>query len=337
MEILYKIKDKIRERIFLRNREKEWYMKLYYSYWHMKYHTAQSVYKNYLTARPHPDPGVGHQMANWIAGYWFADFFGLNYAHMPFSRSRCGKSVTQWESFLGFGEGEKKAQELVQNEHYRMIRLPLFNEENQDEVDIIRKIIASYADQKVVFICEQDQFFKNQYLVSGRLQKKFTAAKPNRKGPYLFSGDSVNIAVHVRRGDIVQTSGKENNNLTMRWLDDGYYLKVIEQILNLIQTNKRIQIFIFSQGEKSSFSEYMAFPNVKLCLDVPAMDSFEHLCAADILITSKSSFSYKPALLNSGIKVCPEDFWHGYPDNDPNWIMVDDSGNLQNQHRIVLE
>lgn len=53
-----------------------------------------------------------------------------------------------------------------------------------------------------------------------------------------------------------------------------------------------------------------------------SQDSFLHMVYADCLITSKSSFSYKPALLNKGIKVCPKDFWHGYP-NTKDWLLID--------------
>ena len=59
-----------------------------------------------------------------------------------------------------------------------------------------------------------------------------------------------------------------------------------------------------------------------------AIDSFMHMVYADLLITSKRPFSYKPALLNRGVKVCPENFWHGYPDSEY-WIMVDNDGNVK--------
>ena len=55
--------------------------------------------------------------------------------------------------------------------------------------------------------------------------------------------------------------------------------------------------------------------------------SFLHLIRADILITSKSSFSYKPALMNDAIKVCPRNFWHSYP-SDKNWILVENDGSF---------
>jgi hypothetical protein len=60
------------------------------------------------------------------------------------------------------------------------------------------------------------------------------------------------------------------------------------------------------------------------------MDSFLHMVFADILITSKSSFSYKPALLNNGVKISPRDFWHGYPQSK-NWLLVDDEGKMNLQ------
>ena len=63
-------------------------------------------------------------------------------------------------------------------------------------------------------------------------------------------------------------------------------------------------------------------------MDMGAQASFLHMVYADVLITSKSSFSYKPALLNHGIKVCPENFWHGYPDSN-DWVMVDNHGNVK--------
>ena len=58
-----------------------------------------------------------------------------------------------------------------------------------------------------------------------------------------------------------------------------------------------------------------------------AQDSFLHLVYADLLITSKSSFSYKPALLNNGIKICPKNFWHGYPKSEK-WILCENDGSF---------
>ena len=55
--------------------------------------------------------------------------------------------------------------------------------------------------------------------------------------------------------------------------------------------------------------------------------SFLHMVYADVLITSKSSFSYKPALLNTGIKVSPKQFWHSYP-KTTDWLLADEDGRI---------
>ena len=111
----------------------------------------------------------------------------------------------------------------------------------------------------------------------------------------------------------------------MCWQDNGYFEKVLSATINNLGTDKPIAIYLFSQGEKKDFSEFEKFQNIRFCLDMSPQESFLHMVFADLLITSKSSFSYKPALLSNGIKVCPENFWHGYPKTN-DWILVDENG-----------
>ena len=121
-----------------------------------------------------------------------------------------------------------------------------------------------------------------------------------------------------------------NPNLSMRILSNDYFEKVLTQVLEYVKgiTDKPVHIYFFSQGSPEDFPEFTMFPNLHWCMDMGAMASFLHMVYADLLITSKSSFSYKPALLNRGVKVCPENFWHGYPDSK-DWIMVDNKGNVK--------
>ena len=84
---------------------------------------------------------------------------------------------------------------------------------------------------------------------------------------------------------------------------------------------------MFSQGNEENFFEFNEFPNIHFCLDMGAQESFLHMVYADALITSKSSFSYKPALLSRGIKFVPENFWHGYP-KSKDWILLNEEGRL---------
>lgn len=314
-----KIKSKIWSKIVSITRTKSWYPKIYKSYWNRQKGKGETNEVQYFTAIPNRGAGIGHQLANWIAGYWFSEKFDLNFAHIPFSTSK-------WESFLDLGKGEKSVENL-KKEGYKTIKIPLFNENNKEEVALIQKIIKSYANKKVVFLCEGDQYYKDQFGVIDTIQKKFYNAEIRKEDKLIYSSQNYNIAIHVRRGDIVIGQENNNPNLKMRWQSTSYFEKTLEEILKIINTDKDIHIYLFSQGKEEEFESFQKFPNLHLCLEMGAMDSFIHMALADVLITSKSSFSYKPALLNKGIKVVPANFWHGYP-NTKDWIKVDDHGNI---------
>lgn len=327
----YKIIDKIHSKFVIKSREtvnRKVYLMKYSSYRHSLKHNSIVVEPkencNFFSARPNPGAGIGHQMANWIAGYWFARQFKLNFAHIPFSSTHIPYDSNKWDDFLGFGEDEITVEELCNN-GYKKIRLPLFDEYNEQEVEEIKFIIRSYSDEKVVFIAEQDQFYHDQYGVMKDLQRKFYSASARTGEGLIYDNNNYNISIHVRRGDILQDTGKDNPNLTMRWQNNDYFVNALKNTLDRIKTDKSVSIYLFSQGKPKDYEEFKAFENVHYCLDMSAMDSFLHMVYADTIITSKSSFSYKPALLNRGLKICPTNFWHGYPD-ESSWILLDDTG-----------
>ncbi|CAM4099916.1 Glycosyl transferase family 11 [Zobellia roscoffensis] len=318
--LIDKVRRKLWSKLVRYLRYSTMYPLLYRSYWHYLFHKNNQGENTtaYFGARPNPGAGIGHQMANWIAGYWWSKQFGLKFAHLPFSTGT-------WEGFLGFGEQEIEVEDLVKK-GYKKIKLPLFEERKSNEVKLVRQIISSYTEQEVVFVCEQDQFYRDQYGVVADIQKKFYSASARKNNTFTFDQKHFNIAIHVRRGDIM--ADPNNPNLQMRYLANDYFEKVLRQVLETIQTDKPKHIYFFSQGNPNDYPEFKQFDNLHWCLDMGAQDSFLHMVYADVLITSKSSFSYKPALLNRNIKVCPKNFWHGYP-NTKDWVMVDNRGELK--------
>jgi hypothetical protein len=320
--LIKKIKRRLRLELVAFFRKTVLYPKIYKSFWYYRFsskRTKIAQHHNYYTATPNIGAGIGHQMANWIAGYWFAKQFELQFAHIPFSSIK-------WESFLGFGEGEIAVAELIKK-GYKVVRLPLFDEFNEVEVTLNKNIMTSYSNQKVVFVAEQDQGYQDQFGVIEGIKQKFHTAPARIKDQLIFDTKSFNIAIHVRRGDIVVGQENQNPNLLLRWQGNEYFEKVLHKVIDNVNTNKPVVIYLFSQGEKKDFPEFEQFHNLHFCLDMNAQNSFLHMVNADLLITSKSSFSYKPALLSTGIKVCPKDFWHCYPDSD-DFILADDYGNF---------
>lgn len=324
--LIAKVKRKLRLSWVSKMRNTKLYPYCYRSYWHAifgrnsKENVTKEAYSNlYFAARPNPGAGIGHQMANWIAGFWFSEQFGLKFAHIPFSN-------VEWEDFLGFYQDEKTMKEL-KNEGYLIKRIPKFDEANSDEVATIKRIIDSYKGKQVVFLAEQDQFYQEQFGVMERLQEKFYKAPARKNDKLIYDNSCFNIAIHVRRGDIVQKPGEDNPNLSMRYQSNDYFINALKTVLEYLKEQNNIHIYLFSQGVEEDFQDFRVFENIHFCLDMGAQDSFLHMVYADALITSKSSFSYKPALLNKGLKFCPANFWHGYPEQK-DWILLDDNGQI---------
>lgn len=318
---LEKAKRKIRNKWVLRLRNTSLYKFCYKSYWHSLFvHRCEGKIDNlYFAARPNPGAGIGHQMANWIAGYWFAKQFGLKFAHIPFSSDK-------WEIFLGFYQDEKTLSELKKT-GYKVVRVQKFDEYNSTELERIKRIIQSYAGKITVFLAEQDQFYHDQYGVIEDIQKKFFSAPARKQDKLIFDKNCFNIAIHIRRGDIMENIDRASDNISMRFQDNRYFVQVLKTALNYLKDKNNVQIYLFSQGKESDYPEFAQFKNIHFCLNMGAQDSFLHMVYADALITSKSSFSYKPALLNQGIKFCPVGFWHGYPKSE-DWILLDEKGNI---------
>ncbi len=318
--LLIKIKSKLWTLVIKRTKKFKIYPYLYISYWHYLIFNNREKYdsSSYLSAQINVGAGIGHQLANWIAGYWFAKQFKLNYAYISFPNKK-------WDDFFGFGENETYVEDLIKLNRYKKILLPLFDEYNHKEIVRTIKIINSYKDKKLIFLTEKDQFYHDQFGVMEDIKRKFYKAKFRQKEKLFYSKDFLNIAIHIRRGDIGNSNKNKNINLQMRWQNESYFINVLKNVVNTIRTIKPIAIFLFSQGDNKNFQNFNQFYNLTFCLNLSDQDSFVHMVYADILITSKSSFSYKPALLSNGIKLVPQNFWHGYP-NSNDWIIVDDNG-----------
>ena len=117
----------------------------------------------------------------------------------------------------------------------------------------------------------------------------------------VFKNDKINIAVHVRRPN------PHDNRIEGANTPDEYYLNLIKNIKNKY-TKKKLKIHIYSQGDINNFKNYEA-DNVILHINEPLSKTFIELVAADVLVTSASSFSYIAALLSDG-EVYYKKFWH---------------------------
>ena len=321
LKLFIKIRNRLRYDITKSARGTWVHPFLHSSYWHyLIFGSKETMNSNhFFAARPNAGAGIGHQLANWTAGYWWAQQFGLKYAHIPFSNSK-------WEYFLGFGEQEAKVEVLLKK-GYKKVLLPYFDQHTDKEIALVQCIIKSYSNQKIVFIAEQDQDYTNQQDLQAILKQKFNAASARKSDTLIYDPNCFNFAVHVRRTVVIDgvVTNESDKIKSHRWLVTNYYEKVLQQVMETLTLSKPIVIYVFSTGKQEEFAALSNYGTIRFCSDMDEYASFLHLVRADLLITSKSSFSYKPALISNGIKICPRNFWHGYPDTK-DWILVENDG-----------
>lgn len=133
------------------------------------------------------------------------------------------------------------------------------------------------------------------------------------KDKNIFKNDKINVAVHIRRKNQHDVLLGHNDSVGGRATTNDYFLNIIEHIR---KKDKNIQFHIYSQGKIENFEIYKN-KDTKLHINEDISKTFIELVAADILVTSRSSFSYVAALLSDG-EVYYNKFWHN---PRKNWIV----------------
>jgi hypothetical protein len=153
------------------------------------------------------------------------------------------------------------------------------------------------------------------------------------------------IALHVRRGELMFVNSE-------RLIDTVYYVEIARKLVAALARERvpyqlelhsevlqksvtvqpddpafkgRVADPIELRPEQDPFGDFAVFPDLQRFINEPTMTCIERLATADILITSKSSFSYLAGILNVRGKVLYHPFWH-YP--LPDWIVTDPKGNF---------
>ena len=270
----YKAITKLHRIFIINNKNKNFYYCLYKSYWNylLNKNSDNSNIKQYISARPNPGAGIGHQLANWFAGNKIARYYGLEYCVYPFSDLNNPLKPNKWNDFLGLNEGLTYTEDL-QRSGYRLLLLPLINWDLLEERTILKNIIDSYSGEKVIFLLEMDQHAGDELEDVEMYRNKFFSSPKNCVN-YCYNREHFNVAIHIRRGDIVQTGKKKDKNLTIRWLDISYYKKILEKYLKLYSGDKFVDIYLFSQADSDELKGFEEYGNVIYCNKMSAIQSF---------------------------------------------------------------
>lgn len=124
-------------------------------------------------------------------------------------------------------------------------------------------------------------------------------------------GPTLHLAVHIRRPNCDDTRPNGGEEYT-----DKYYINsmiMIREKYAKTRPNDRIMIHIYSQGGTDKFTRFIENDSIRkdviLHLNETNEQTYLGMAAADILITSASSFSYSAAFFSDG-DIYYTEFWH---------------------------
>lgn len=151
------------------------------------------------------------------------------------------------------------------------------------------------------------------FYINNETTQKYKKIFWSNKNRDFFSNNKFNISVHIRRPN------NQDNRIQGARTPFDYYLDIIKSIREKY-SNKDLQFHIYSQGNVKEFKCFEHSDTV-FHIDENLFSTFLGLVAADVLVTSASSFSYSAAFISDGeIYYLP--FWHPPLKN---WIVCNNS------------
>jgi len=268
----------------------------------------------YITFKSIHD-GVGAQVQDIFSILVFAKHYNLTYIYAPFKKidhnmGNDSKWVFKWNQFFSLNK-LGSAQTKLSFLRKLLTKKVVLSEQEIENFDINK------YPENVIFIClnchaftEKKASFGDFVPIINEFRKCYGVSKYLKDAPS-FSKSEINVAVHIRRGDALK--------FPERILPNSYFVKILDKEIKKLG-QKKYKVFIFSEGSEDDFDEFKKFKNLVFKLDASPFSSFNYLVKSDILIISKSSFSFVAGILNKN-RVVYAPFWH--KPVSPRWTICD--------------
>ena len=283
-------------------------------YWHKQ--KRKNADNCFVTCSGKTD-GVGAQIQAVLSTMLFANELGFKYVHTPFERIShpfCSEKIksninnansyeSKWEAFANLDFNEFTIDKIKSNE--------------LDVVQVSHPRQIKKATNTLYVIPHCHKFADRNPNLYSKLLPKFQQkyAQSSGKPELYFDPSKINVAIHIRRGEI----SKENSK---RYTSNHFVSNIIKKISTVLNDYGHKPIFhIYSQGDDADFSE-IAQDSIFFHLNECQFTTFHHMVSADVLVMARSSFSYSAALFSKGI-IFYLPFWHRPLQN---WIVVNKNG-----------
>jgi hypothetical protein len=280
--------------------------------------------------------GIGDQIVtSWSETYLLAREFELKFVHHPFVRSPHDPD-TDWETFLGFGNGEVEANQVLSNVALKTVWLPPVSLADQRNITLFHRIINQiYPEDNVSFRLARNAYFEadidQSELMPAVYAKKYEAARREYPFDFNLQHKYLNVGVHVRRGDVNSLKEKDLHQWKRRWISDEYYLNALRDLLTVVD-KAPFQVHIFSDGAESEFSAFSQVCQCVFHLQEDPRSAFHAMVSSDILISGSSSFAICAGKISKGIKLIGREFdssqFRLFVPNTSDWVKIETTGHL---------
>lgn len=283
----------------------------------------------YITIVPGPDggtAGIGDQMSKWNTALTLALKYNLKLAHHPFVR---WWHESGWDEFLGFGAGERSYIDVMADPSLRQVWLPPLDlkvKRRGRERFVMTSITTLYPQDRVVFHLGDGTNIYDHSSTGGWLRRKYWQARKTDPRPRPGTPGFVIIALHIRRGDLVEMKRSNTKVWQQRWLDTGYFVNIVKHVQEVLG-ERPSEIHVYSEGSETNFPEFAGWNGIVWHLNENLKQTWHGFVTADVLITSPSSLSYHAGFLGEGVKIAVYPWWHYIPDG-PDWVRSSRKGGL---------
>jgi hypothetical protein len=255
--------------------------------------------------------GGGAQIHARMSVMAFCKAMDLHYVHTPIKcveRAADKGDAPRWEALFRLGVGEPSIDDISKP------FLPLHTflaapQRWQQSVLIHTPHLHTFTD------AQPDIYAK----ISDELRRKYAGKPPVRMSSCL------SIALHIRRGDVTLQAHP------LRYTSNSKIRAAIGSVVRTIErSGYAYHLSIYSEGVEQDFCGVFDRP-FELHLNGDPVDALQNMISSDILVMSKSSFSYVAALIHQGL-VIYEPFWHRPMSH---WHIMESGGRIDEERLLA--
>jgi len=255
--------------------------------------------------------GAGSQYRKIISIYSFAKKHNLKYIHIPI---RVGHNYDndkdwdeKWDRFFNFKKVSDNDELNIDIDKLNNMEKYFITENITTEIILKNNkpnALYLYFHALDIFYKDPEYYFKD---IQNDLINAYDENNNHRK--LIYNKNKINIAIHIRVyndydnvGDLEKFSEDMSSDDRYKYTAD-MYIKLINQLKEKYVNN---DIHIFSQEKyfDIKFKKLRDIKDIQLHFDdMDVFDTFHHLCKADVLVMSLSTFGIIAAYYNKNIVI----------------------------------